>query len=691
MGRTTVEDPNMRAERGDYGPSYGRGEYGESMHASDSVLARKASRAGLGLQLFAIAIALVWVAAVGVGAFILLGEAGLLALLPAQQAGLAIAAVLPSLLVVFCGMAAREGARARAEARRLADAADRMLNPSPSARTAANRVGLAVREEIDQLDRALEGVVMKLRETESQVARQTAAVTAAADTAKAGALHMITGMERERDTLLQIATDLNAQASLIGDQVSRHARVIADAARLAESDVRTADSLLEQRLSSFTAATSLIGDRTHALHSAAAASSDSALRLETALSNALDVLAKASSLTDAARQNAELAVRAADSTSGAVRDTTARAIDEAKHAADLIRAEALAMEREAARAMERLREAADSARTAGAARTVEPPPLSRPASAPVAAEGPVRARTVDAQPSQEWRGPRPANLDDGGPRRSGVAPLEDLDRAWTDLERGGGAAPSGGPMALRGDPGRADLRASNAPPTPASRLERKPSFGEQLAGTAFARPAATPNERERARDIPTFDATPPAPQPKKQGGGWRWRDMLASIDREDRRAASKVTVAATPNGLDPAKTSAPAPAPTQPTVGASLSAQGVSQSTLVSFARHPLPIVNVLEGVGLRLSDVFAPTALERIAQRARNGTQARRRAVIEAAPDAVARLEIALRADAGARAESGAFLRSEGARIAELLGRGRAAMTADATRAFLLLDAASS
>jgi hypothetical protein len=43
------------------------------------------------------------------------------------------------------------------------------------------------------------------------------------------------------------------------------------------------------------------------------------------------------------------------------------------------------------------------------------------------------------------------------------------------------------------------------------------------------------------------------------------------------------------------------------------------------------------------------------------------------------------------ARQDANVFLQAEGARIAELLGRGRAAMGADSTRAFLLLDAASS
>jgi hypothetical protein len=88
---------------------------------------------------------------------------------------------------------------------------------------------------------------------------------------------------------------------------------------------------------------------------------------------------------------------------------------------------------------------------------------------------------------------------------------------------------------------------------------------------------------------------------------------------------------------------------------------------------------------------VFNLSTLDRIAQRARNGTQARRRAVRDASPDAVRRMADYLDRDEQARGEANEFLRTEGVRIAELLGRGRASMSADATRAFLLVDSAQS
>jgi hypothetical protein len=104
-----------------------------------------------------------------------------------------------------------------------------------------------------------------------------------------------------------------------------------------------------------------------------------------------------------------------------------------------------------------------------------------------------------------------------------------------------------------------------------------------------------------------------------------------------------------------------------------------------------LPAAQAIERAGVRLNETFSRGALDRIAQRARNGTQSRRQAVRGAAPDAVNAIADFLDRDAAARQEAARFLKSDGARIAELLGRGRATMTADATRVFLLLDAAAS
>jgi hypothetical protein len=545
--------------------------------------AERGRNPGALIGILALVVGVLWIIGSLAAAIVLVGPTHINHLTTPEVGAIAAAAVLPALMAWFSGLTARESARARAEARRLADAADRLMNPERSAEGAARQLALTVRSEITTLDNALEATLSRLQEVEGQIARQAATVENMSDQARAGANQMISGMEREREELLRISRDLSGQAQAIGDSISKHTHSISQAARQAEAEVRAADQALDHRLTSFGAAAALITDRTHSLSSAAQTSADSALRLETALSNALDVLAKATNLTDAARQSAEAASLAANSTAGAVRETTVRAIDDAKRAADLIRGEAVNVEREAAIALERLRDAAEAARAAAIG--------TREAVEDNTPEAPPRARNRLAEPRAE--------------------PL--YDTSW-----------------------RNEPEATQPPPARARR--EAPTLREP---------------RDHQRDL-------------GQQGEWTWRDLLSSVDNNQSGPARRE------GAEDPV---------------AHLRRQ-ISEPR--SYAQA-LPIVNVIEQAGLKLDEAFSPSGLERIAQRARSGTQARRRAVRDAAPEASRRLGDYLARNAQANQEAMQFLRNEGARIAELIGRGRAAMNAEATRAFLLIDAAAS
>ncbi|HRP12435.1 MAG TPA: hypothetical protein PLK37_15530, partial [Terricaulis sp.] len=521
---------------------------------------------GASITVLTLAVAFIWIAGAIAAAFALIGAPRLAAASMTELFALGAAVLLPALMALFSGAAVRESIRARTEAKRLADAADRLLNPEQSADESARKLAMSVRSEISTLDSALEQTLARLQEVEGQIARQARAVDEMGGNAKAGANQLISGMEREREELLRISNELNNQAATIGGAISRHTKSISEAARQAEAEVRAADQALDHRLTSFGAAAALITDRTHSLSGAAQASADSALRLETALSNALDILAKATSLTDAARQSAEAATLAANSTAGAVRDTTSRAVEDAKRAADLIRHEAAGVEREAAVALERLRDAAEAARAAA-----------------IGAREAVEDDEQAPAPQQRARPRVRPQADEGG-----------YDNSWRSQ-----------PDPLESPPPRA--RASE----PAPRNER------------------------------------PAPSE------WTWRDLLSSVDNNDRAPAAR----AAPDAMS-----------------------RLQHQIADPRGAAALPMAETITRAGLALNDVFSPSALERIAQRSRSGTQARRRAVQDAAPEATRRMADFLAQDARANQEAMQFLRNEGARIAELMGRGRAAMNAEAT-----------
>jgi hypothetical protein len=148
-------------------------------------------------------------------------------------------------------------------------------------------------------------------------------------------------------------------------------------------------------------------------------------------------------------------------------------------------------------------------------------------------------------------------------------------------------------------------------------------------------------------------------------GNWSWKELLSGIDESGQPRSGSTR-------------RSDEPAPTR------------HMREPFAAAGESLAVAAIIEQAGLRINEAFSASGLERIAQRARNGSNARRRAVKDAAPDAVDRLAEYLRQNSSDNQEAMKFLRVEGGRIAELLGRGRAAMGAEATRAFLLIDAAA-
>ena len=490
---------------------------------------------GAVIGVLTLAVAALWIFGAIAAALALIGPSRLGAASPTELFALCAAILLPALMALFSGAAVRESIRARSEAKRLADAADRLLNPAQSADEAARKLAMSVRSEISTLDSALEQTLARLQEVEGQIARQARSVDEMSGQAKAGANQLISGMEREREELLRISRDLNTQASTIGNSISRHTQSISEAARQAEAEVRAADQALDHRLTSFGAAAALITDRTHSLSGAAQASADSALRLETALSNALDILAKATSLTDAARQSAEAATLAANSTAGAGRDTTSRAVEDAKRAADLIRHEAAGVEREAAVALERLRDAAEAARAAaiGARTAVEDQDTAPPEPPPARARPKVLTQADEGRYDNSWRNEpirwkglaRPPQRDPA-PRNDRPAPSE---WTWRDLcrrlIRGRRRRPARPLRRARAHRIRAQIRAP-ARRCPSPKRSRARGFRcrrcFRLGVGAIA---------QRSRPARRRAGAPCMTRPSKPRAGWliSWRRMRAPI------------------------------------------------------------------------------------------------------------------------------------------------------------------
>lgn len=194
----------------------------------------------------------------------------------------------PAAFAVLAGIMGESIAKSNREARVLALAARRMLEPDRSAARSARLAGEAVESEIRRLEGALGTVTARIQQIESKVGDRTAALTAASQAARDGAGDLARTMEDERtrlDALVRALSDLTQTASV---------------------NTRAAAEGLEAHAAHLTAATDRMRRRSD---EAVDAASDAAGRLDAATTRAVQAV---SQLDDAAQRGEAALARAHD-------------------------------------------------------------------------------------------------------------------------------------------------------------------------------------------------------------------------------------------------------------------------------------------------------------------------------------------------------------------------------------------
>jgi hypothetical protein len=281
---------------------------------------------------------------------------------PAMQAALVALAFGPTILIWLGAAAVGEAAKAGKLAYALTKLAREAMQPDADA--AAHTLTHAVRNEIEQLNEAIDGARARLEALEGGAARQALLLEQTISTACSGADALLENLSREREAFFDLNEELKCQSETLAHTVGRQVRLMREASKLVKTELSETEESLETHLASFSEAAASVGERTRALNEAAENAAAASGRLDESLGSALDTLAEATKLTDAARHSTETAVLTANSTANAVRDTTQRAIGDAKRVAELIRTETSAMQDAAAATLATLREAADAARMA---------------------------------------------------------------------------------------------------------------------------------------------------------------------------------------------------------------------------------------------------------------------------------------------------------------------------------------
>lgn len=207
--------------------------------AAESGFADRARGFAILMFMGALFVSAVWPVAIFAFLAALLGFNGILALGPEWWVMIGAGALFPLppiWIAVITWAKARDLSR---EARRLAQLADRLLQPDQTASHEIATVGMAIRREVEGLSSGVESALNKVRSLEGAVAAQAMAIDKAAADAEARAEQVRGRMELERKALGDITSSLKTQTEA-------HARELVAQTRKVEDVTGTARGALEE-------------------------------------------------------------------------------------------------------------------------------------------------------------------------------------------------------------------------------------------------------------------------------------------------------------------------------------------------------------------------------------------------------------------------------------------------------------
>lgn len=272
----------------------------------------------------ALGLAILWVGAVGAGAYLQVGVEIIHQPLPAL-ANLAGLALCPAIALIFTGLGAREAARAAEKSERLANLTAALIDPAHRTYDASDRAS-TLRADIMALDRVVTAANENLEQHAAGLRRD--------------GIGLARALKSDVDSLRALRGELNTEAQALAGTFSANTQALRVVTNELKTEAAEANRAVAAQIDGFGAAFAQIGKRSAEFAAAAQATEKCAATFDGAISNALEALAHATSLTDSARKATEESALAAHETARAVRDTTARAIAEARDASRMIRAEA---------------------------------------------------------------------------------------------------------------------------------------------------------------------------------------------------------------------------------------------------------------------------------------------------------------------------------------------------------------
>src|SRR6266550_4028226 len=209
-----------------------------------------APRSGMGLLVFASIMAAFWAGAACAYLWGYFGVQGLARLEPQLLSFAAIVTFLPPLLIIASAFALARAQTLSDTARHLADVSDRLTSTDESAVQSAQRLGRAVRRELDALSSGLDGAFGRMRALETALEDRVAQLDEASARAAVKAETIAQRLHSEREGIEDLAArldDVSARAAeLLAGRTAQLKAIIEAAGGELKAAGQTLDSQVHQ-------------------------------------------------------------------------------------------------------------------------------------------------------------------------------------------------------------------------------------------------------------------------------------------------------------------------------------------------------------------------------------------------------------------------------------------------------------
>lgn len=585
-----------------------------------------------------------WIAAFG-GMAALVGLDQLSEYSAAVVAAGSVALAIPGLMLIMAGLLARENARAASTNAVVLEAAARLLAPLETTGAEAGTFADQMKVSAHEVDRSMAHALSSMKAMSGEIADERQRLESVSYVAADNAKELSGRLGDERKALEILSADIRKQTELMGEAIPRQAAQMRDSARAAAADIAQADQALEVRLENLHSASSHLSEKVSSLDQMSIDAAKRSEELIFAVARMEQKLEESRKMVEQALRAGEMVAASAHTTGDKLTAAVSSALENARMASRDIQAEALDAADRAAKSLAALKAAgADASATmrevqAEAERRMPVPhsrPVTRGPSQPMLEDddvfdeedlGPARDYTAKNETGDETARDDSDLFEAGDDDEAGELAADTPMEAEPEADRHGAVnenvaapepAPESGPEPVHqraSEPTIETVRESEPVPFRRRANDRMPSYLKPVGGSQAVNLAAQEDVVDEEDEMEGFAETvedepdtiaEPEPEvhapPQQQAESQQWRDIIADMERDEHATLPR--------------------------------------------EENAEEVIHRLMDSGIRLGDIFRPRDKKKIANSARKGEGARRKAIVEAAARQVQRVQKRLDVD---------------------------------------------